>query len=316
MLDRINNWHLSILIIAVSFLSVFLAQKYVLAQWNDPIGLPGENGSFRLVVNPLAEDLDLNSFSLRDNANTDFILDPGGTSGLQVSGIEKGIFGSSEALTGVGVYGEATRGEGDGVMGIGSAASGGSGVYGSGYSGVRGHGQKYGVKGIAEGALVDSAGIYGERNVGSYAGLFLGRVAVNGNNTNGGERILNLFDNSDVVLRLDSNAKTNTAQIEFVRGDVLNSDYSWLGPTKDDSFDMWTMENIPMLFGINNQERMRLEPSGNLKVSGALQPGSYSSLPYCDSDAYGSLVWNQDCGTGNGCLQVCTEIGWLSLATN
>ncbi|MCD4760709.1 hypothetical protein K8R42_02310, partial [bacterium] len=74
MFKRINNWHLSVLVVIVSFLSIALIQQQVLADWTDPIGLPGETGGFRMVVNPMAEDLDMGNFSIFNN--TEFVIDP------------------------------------------------------------------------------------------------------------------------------------------------------------------------------------------------------------------------------------------------
>jgi len=74
MFKKINNLHLSVLILIASVLSLVLVQKQVLAQWSDPIGLPGETGVFHLVVNPMAEDLNMNDFKVFND--TDFVLDP------------------------------------------------------------------------------------------------------------------------------------------------------------------------------------------------------------------------------------------------
>ncbi|MBT4517005.1 MAG: hypothetical protein HOC78_03855 [Candidatus Komeilibacteria bacterium] len=371
MYKGIKNWHLSVLVGIISIISVALIQQYASAQWNDPIGLPGETSGFRLVVNPMTEDLllnghdlvdsnllidgdglqviqvfnggeicfeddcigswdedngvfnpmredlDLNNFVIRDNTNLDFILEPGGY-GLEIIGDQRGVYGSSGSFSGVGVYGQATSGEGDGVWGVGSPHAGGTGIYGEGYSGLKGSGLQYGVKGVVadNSTLGDSAGIQGERNVGDYAGYFVGRVTIDGSNTPSYEHILELFDNTDVILRLDSNAKTNTAQVEFVRGDVVNTDYSWIGPTDNDTFDFWTTENIPMTFGINNTEVLNISTTGNLSTTGTIQSGSYSTMPICNNANYGALGWQLDCGTGAGCLEVCTETGWLQVATN
>ncbi len=67
MLKRINNWHLSILVIIVSVLSVFLLEHYALAQWTDPVALPGENNLTSIVLNPMVQDLNLNGFSIFDD---------------------------------------------------------------------------------------------------------------------------------------------------------------------------------------------------------------------------------------------------------
>ena len=83
MFKQVANWHLSILVIIVSVLSLLLVQQYVFAQWQDPTTSPGQSGSTKLVVTPMVADLDLNGKSITD---TDFSLDPGGTIGLEISG--------------------------------------------------------------------------------------------------------------------------------------------------------------------------------------------------------------------------------------
>lgn len=69
-----------------SFLGLLLTPNSVLAQWRDPIGLPGETTGFRIVVNPLTENLDLNNYFLGDSKNLDFVLEPGGSKGLSIAG--------------------------------------------------------------------------------------------------------------------------------------------------------------------------------------------------------------------------------------
>ena len=65
MLKRINNLHLSFLVVLVSVLSIFLIQQYAFAQWEDPTSLPGGGtDTGNIVLNPMADDLQLNDFSL------------------------------------------------------------------------------------------------------------------------------------------------------------------------------------------------------------------------------------------------------------
>lgn len=73
MFNKINNWHLSVLVLVASVLSLILVQKVVFAQWQDPIGLPGETGDFHLVINPMAEDLDMNNHKI---FGTNLTIDP------------------------------------------------------------------------------------------------------------------------------------------------------------------------------------------------------------------------------------------------
>ena len=76
--------------------------------------------------------------------------------------------------------------------------------------------------------------------------------------------------NDDTYLRIDSGSTLNAAQIEFTRGSDLFTEHSWIGPAYDatdgKSFDIWTNESIPMLFGINDDEKMRIDPSGNVGI--------------------------------------------------
>ena len=82
MYKGIKNWHLSVLIGITSIISIAMIQQYALAQWNDPIGLPGETSGFRLVVNPMTEDLLLNGHDLVDN---NLRVDANGSNVIQVS---------------------------------------------------------------------------------------------------------------------------------------------------------------------------------------------------------------------------------------
>lgn len=85
MLNRINNWHLSIMIIIVSIISLALIQKHVLAQWQDPTVLPSE-GNSQIFFNPPVENLDLNGNTIIDTTAPSFILEPGGDIGFRISG--------------------------------------------------------------------------------------------------------------------------------------------------------------------------------------------------------------------------------------
>lgn len=77
MFKKINNLHLSILVIIASVLSLTLIQQQVFAQWSDPIGLPGETGGFSIVVNPLAEDLNMGGHQIFDPASdASFFINP------------------------------------------------------------------------------------------------------------------------------------------------------------------------------------------------------------------------------------------------
>lgn len=61
MFKRVNNWHLSLMVVVVSIFSILLIQQYVTAQsaWTNPGSLPGVTPSNTFLLNPLAEDLDI-----------------------------------------------------------------------------------------------------------------------------------------------------------------------------------------------------------------------------------------------------------------
>lgn len=80
--QKIKNWHLSVLVGIVSIISIALIQQYASAQWNDPIGLPGETNGFRLVVNPMKEDLLLSGYDLIDS---NLRIDANGQNAIQVA---------------------------------------------------------------------------------------------------------------------------------------------------------------------------------------------------------------------------------------
>lgn len=83
MFETIKNWHLFTLVGIVSVLSLILVQQYVFAQWQDPTTDPGSTSATSLVINPIAENIDLNDYTIYDD---DFIIEPGGTYGIKVSG--------------------------------------------------------------------------------------------------------------------------------------------------------------------------------------------------------------------------------------
>jgi hypothetical protein len=85
---------------------------------------------------------------------------------------------------------------------------------------------------------------------------------------------------ADSLLRLENNNdgasfSSQTTQVEFARGPNWATDYSWVGPgepgidTPSGSFDMWTTENIPFLFGNNASEKMRITADGRVGIGTA-----------------------------------------------
>jgi hypothetical protein len=82
MFKKVNNWHLSILVLIVSFFSVALIQEYALAAWQEPGSVPGSAANQNIVLNPMTADLDLNNNSL---LGTNVIIDPDGTNAVSIS---------------------------------------------------------------------------------------------------------------------------------------------------------------------------------------------------------------------------------------
>ena len=59
MFKRVNNWHLSVLVVIVSIFSLAVVQQYAEAQWQEPGALPGGTPANNLVVHPMIEDLQI-----------------------------------------------------------------------------------------------------------------------------------------------------------------------------------------------------------------------------------------------------------------
>lgn len=78
-MEKIKTWHISILVVMVSVLSVLLLTQYVSAAWTDPSQAPASTGASNVVVTPMTANLDLNGSNLVD---TDFVIDPNGNSGF------------------------------------------------------------------------------------------------------------------------------------------------------------------------------------------------------------------------------------------
>jgi len=95
---------------------------------------------------------------------------------------------------------------------------------------------------------------------------------------------------SDALIRLENNSSgafsNQTTQVEFVRGPNPATDYSWVGPTDANTFDVWTMESIPMLFGVGADEKMRIN-STDIIMDTYLRLAKQAGVPPavdCDQD--------------------------------
>ena len=89
-------------------------------------------------------------------------------------------------------------------------------------------------------------------------------------------------DHANTLIKLENSNDgasflNETTQIEFARGPEWSTDYSWVGPTDESTFDVWTTENIPILFGTNAGEKMRIAADGNVGI-GTDNPGSALEL--------------------------------------
>jgi len=92
MFKKVSNWHLSILIIIVSILCVSLAQKYVLAAWQEPTSVPGGASNQNIVLNPMTVDLNLNGRAL---VGSNITMDSNDTNVIQVSNGANICFGGT-----------------------------------------------------------------------------------------------------------------------------------------------------------------------------------------------------------------------------
>ncbi|RJQ35404.1 hypothetical protein C4566_00590, partial [Candidatus Parcubacteria bacterium] len=87
---------------------------------------------------------------------------------------------------------------------------------------------------------------------------------------------------ADTKFRLDNSYTSSflnqTTQIEFSRGPNIATHYSWFGPSNAGTFDIWTNEDIPIVFGSNNLELARMSET-DLTLAGYLKLGTQSGIP-------------------------------------
>lgn len=95
-MKRINNLHLSVMILIVSILSIALVQRYVFAQWTDPNTLPGGTPSNNIVVNPMIQDLNLNGKKLM---GANITVDPSGTKVIDIKNNGELCFNSTDCAS-------------------------------------------------------------------------------------------------------------------------------------------------------------------------------------------------------------------------
>ena len=87
---------------------------------------------------------------------------------------------------------------------------------------------------------------------------------------------------ANTTLRISAANTTRDTQIEFMRG----SSGSWFGPSTGGTFDVWTAENIPMIFAVNDDEKMRIEANGNVGIGTAAPQVELHVVDTTDSQAF------------------------------
>ena len=92
-----NNFKLTFLAVIASVLGILLIQQQVMAAWEPPVEGPPE-GNAIIVTNPLTGHLYLDDFKIGDNTSfeedgvNDFVLDPGGPTGMIIRAQNTGIY--------------------------------------------------------------------------------------------------------------------------------------------------------------------------------------------------------------------------------
>ena len=95
-------------------------------------------------------------------------------------------------------------------------------------------------------------------------GIFIdsvGRVSI-GTGTSPTD-LLSVRSESGQGITIDSVATSRTAQLHMSRG---SGNDTYFGPTENNQLHVWTTENIPIAFGQNNTERLRISEAGNIGI--------------------------------------------------
>jgi len=186
-----NNFKLTFLAVIASVLGILLIQQQVMAAWEPPVEGPPE-GNAIIVTNPLTGHLYLADFKIGDNTSfeedgvNDFVLDPGGPTGMIIRAQNTGIYIETDEGTSIisqgdtGIWAQSSCYEHNNCYGIFSEALGeATAIKGLSYD------QAIGVEGYAAGnngtAVLgkavgeNSKGIVGkDEGTGSWAGYFNG----------------------------------------------------------------------------------------------------------------------------------------------
>jgi hypothetical protein len=87
-----------------------------------------------------------------------------------------------------------------------------------------------------------------------------------------------------------------------------NADGSFYGVDSSGNAYVWNQENLPILFGTNNGERMRIDSSGRLGFPGA--QSTYGAVTvYGTKNGWGGINFNSTAGTNIGTLMIADGIG-------
>jgi hypothetical protein len=138
-------------------------------------------------------------------------------------------------------------------------------------SGIYSFASGYGAHALHDGSFVWSDAYSLDPMVSTAANQFLIRARGGvGIGTNNPIQLLHISNAGDALIRIEPQATSRAGQLEIFRG---GNAYSWIGPSATNQWHFWTRENIPMVFALNNSEKMRIDSTGNVGI-GTANPGA------------------------------------------